>query len=166
MNGRIFGIKKTLIQRITNICLCLCFAILLMLSLFVIKKYDLWFFSFCLCVGISQIVKSFFFSIDSSLYLGSLLIFIGVSGFCFNLLNTNVSPVFYICGSFVLASVATFIICKQKFHLIIAYSITFVTIFASLLVENLITTPIFIAFVVPFLVLLGVATFVTLKWRR
>ena len=166
MNGRVFRIKKSILLKSFAVICFVLFLVLTFLSFSTFKIPDLWFFSFCLMIGSFEIFKSFLFNFDSSFYLGTLTFFIGISGFVFWLTHTTFYAPFYICFAFVFSSLLTFFVCGQRFHLIIAYSITFVTIFAFLLTKNLITMPIFIAFVLPFLVLLVVSAIIGIKRRR
>lgn len=165
MTGRIFRIKKSTIMKAFALLFFLCFLGFIFLSYFVFKKPDLWFYSFCLFLGLFQILKSKLFKYDSSFYLGTLLNGIGISGFVYIFTNTIDFAVFYILLSFVLASVLTYIFCGQRFHLIIAYSLSFAGLYGFLFTKNLITLPVFIAFLTPFLVLLIVEVIFSIKRR-
>ena len=166
MKGRMFGIKKSLLLKITAIFLFLCFAVATFFAFYSLKIPDLWFYNFCISLGLFQIVKGFFFKLDSVLYIGFLLLFIVLAGYLFWFTKTyNYSP-FFISLAFILASIFTFIFTEQNFHLIFAYSLIFVTILALLLVKNFITLSIFIAFISLFLVLLVVEIFYDKKWRK
>ncbi len=155
--------KKTwLLRGVALLCLCL-FVFLVCESVLILQLPHLWFYSFCLCVGIYELCKGFFFRFDSALYFGTLMLGIGSSGYLFFLLDLMQYGVFFIGLAFIFASLNTFFFCHQKFHLIIAYSISFVTLYGFLLVKNLITTPIFIAFVVMFLVQLTVSIILNIK---
>ena len=136
-NGKFLGIKKTYILRTIAIACFLGFLSFVFISIFLFKSPTLWFYAFCVFVGLFELLKAFLFKFDSSVYLGTLLL-----------------SAFYIAISFILASIFTFIFCGQRFHLIIAFSIFFVSIYAILYVINLINLPILIAFLVPFLLLL------------
>lgn len=166
MKGRVFGIKKSLLLKITAIFLFLCFAVATFFAFYSLKIPDLWFYNFCISLGLFQIVKGFFFKLDSALYIGFLLLFIGLAGYLFWFTETRNYAPFFISLAFILASIFTFIFTGQNFHLIFAYSLIFVTIFALLLIKNFITLPIFIAFISLFLVLLVVEIFYNKKWRK
>lgn len=166
MNGRLFGIKKSTLLKLFALVFFVMFVVFAFLAFYVFKIPDLWFYSFCLFLGLFQILKSKFFKYDSSFYLGTLLTGIGIAGFVFLFTKTVEFALFYILSAFILASVLTFVFCGQRFHLIIAYSINFVGLFGFLLTKNLITIPIFIAFVVPFLVLLIVELIFSIKRRN
>ncbi len=153
-NGKFLGIKKTYILRTIAIACFLGFLSFVFISIFLFKSPTLWFYAFCVFVGLFELLKAFLFKFDSSVYLGTLLLCIGISGFIFTYTNTEPYSAFYIAISFILASIFTFIFCGQRFHLIIAFSIFFVSIYAILYVINLINLPILIAFLVPFLLLL------------
>ena len=154
MQGRWFKIKKTILLRLLAGFLLIVFITLTTISIVVFKIPDLWFFSFCLCVGVLELLESFMFHFDSAFYFGSLLSLIGAFGYVFAFLSLRSYAVFFVSLAFVLASLFTALRYGQKFHLIIAYSITFPTIYGFLFAKNLITLPIFIAFSGGYLLLL------------
>lgn len=166
MNGRFMGIKKSFFLKFMAFFIFTIFAILTFFIVYYYKIYDIWFYNFCLFLGLMLLIKSKFFRLDSSLYMSLVLVFIGISGYLFSFLNCFKFAGYFICLSFVLASIMTFIKTKQRFHLELSYSISFITIFSYILTKNLITLPIFIAFVSPFLVLLSVEIICNIKWRR
>ena len=163
MNGRFLGVKKTWLLRGIAVVNLLIFAGLVCLCVLYLKIPSLWFYSFCLCVGAYELAKGLMFKFDSAFYFGVLLINIGISGFDFFLLDLRSYAIFFIAVAFILASVSTFLVYHQKFHLILAYSLTFLTLYGFLLRKNLITTPIFIAFAVYFLVQLGISIILNIK---
>lgn len=165
MLGRVNGVKKTFLLRFFAIFFSLAFVSLATLSFFVFKIPDLWFFSFCICLGLYEIIKSTFFKLDSAFYLGNLLFFIGLSGFIFLFTKTSIFSSVFILSSFTFASLLTFLCCGQRFHLIIAFSTTFIGFYSYLLIKNLITPVIFIAFIVAFLLLLLIGTIIEIKRR-
>ncbi len=154
MNGRVFGIRKSNILKAITLLLLLLFAAYVVASIFLFKNSSLWFYAFCIFLGSYEAVKSFLFKYDSCLYIGSLFLAVGVVGFVFSYTNTSNFAAFFIALAFIAASVSTYIFTGQSFHLVIAFSIFFVGIYCFLYIKNLITTPILIAFLVPFLVLL------------
>ncbi len=163
VRGKIIGLKKTwLLRFIALLCLML-FVGLVCVCVLQLKIPNLWFYSFCISIGIYELARGFLFRFDSSIYFGSLLSNIGISGFLFYLLKLRYFTVLFISLSFILASLFTFCICKQKFHLVLSFSLSFVTIYGFLLLKTLISTPIFIAFVVPFLLQLIVSIILNLK---
>lgn len=166
MYGRILGVKKTLFLRAFAILAVLCFIALCLLSVYVFKIPDLWFYGFCLCLGSFEIVKSMLFKLDSSFYLGTLVTGIGAVGFIFWFTHMPQLAPFYILLAFVTSSLLTALFCGQRFHLIIAFSLSFVGLYAYLLTKSLITPPIFIAFVVAFLVLFILEIILSIKRRR
>lgn len=153
-NGRVFGIKKSLILKGSALLYFWGFLAYLFVSIFVLKNPELWFFGFCIFIGAYELCKSMLFRFDSSLYLGTLLSSIGTVGFIFHYTNTSNFAFFYISMAFMLASIITFLFSGQKFHLIIVFSLFFVTLYSLLYVKNLITSSILIAFLMPFLLLL------------
>ena len=94
MKGRMFGIKKSLLLKITAIFLFLCFAVATFFAFYSLKIPDLWFYNFCISLGLFQIVKGFFFKLDSVLYIGFLLLFIGLAGYLFGLQKLTITPHF------------------------------------------------------------------------
>lgn len=166
MQGRWLKIKKTWLLRAVACLLFLIFVGLVFMTAYVFKIADLWFFSFCICIGLLELVESIMFHFDSAFYFGSLLSLIGTSGFVFLFLSLQKFAIFFIAIAFALASAFTAVVYKQQFHLIIAFSIIFPTIYGYLFVKNLITLPIFIAFSVAFLLLLILGIITHLKGRR
>lgn len=163
MRGKIVGLKKTwLLRAIALLCIPL-FVGLVCLCTLRLHLPNLWFYAFCICIGIYELSKGFFFRLDSSIYFGFLMTSIGTSGFCFYLLDLRNYAVMFIALSFALASLITYIFCHQKSHLILSYSISFVGLYGFLLIKNLITTPIFIAFVATFLLQLIVSIIINIK---
>lgn len=163
MRGRVFLIKKTWFLRGIALFNLLVLIGLVCMSFLYLKIPNLWFYSFCLCIGGYELTKGFLFRFDSALYLGMLMTNIGTSGFVFYLLELRSFAGFFVALSFILASLLTFAFCHQKFHLILAYSISFFTLYAFLLTKSLITTPIFIAFATLFLVQLTVSIILNIK---
>lgn len=157
MTGRFLGIKKSIILRWLAVLFILLFAVLVYCSISVFEKPEIWFFSFCLCLGLFEIAKSFMFNLDSAFYFGILLTFLGVAGYVFTFTNTQHYVSVFILSTFALASLFTYSVTEQRFHLIIAFSLFFVAIYCFLYLKSLITLPIFIAFVTTFLLLLIVA---------
>lgn len=166
MNSRLFGIKKSSLLKTMAVFLFMLFILTTFLSIYKFKLPSLWFYNFCICIGIFQLFKGFMFNFDSTLYIGFLLSFIGIVGQIYLFTNTTDFSPFYISLAYTISSIFTFIYTGQKFHLIFAYSLIFVTIFALLLVKKFITLPIFIAFVTLFLVLLIVGIFCNKKRRK
>ena len=165
MNGRFMGIKKSIILHVTALIMFFSFIAFLFLSIFIFKKSELWFFFFCIFTGIFELVRGFLFRIDNSTYLGLTLSSIGAVGLVAFLTNSVEYLSLLIPSCFCFSSVSTYIIYKQKFHLILAFSICFVTIYGFLLLKKLITFNIFIAFTVTFLILLVIAVLSSIKWR-
>ena len=165
MNGRFWGIKKSFLLKAHAVLSFLLFVAFVFLSIYLFKKPTLWFYSFSLFLGDFEIFKSILFKLDSAFYLGVLLLGIGISGFVFLYTNTMFFAPFYISLAFIMASLMTAVVCGQRFHLTIAFSLIFVTLYAFLWTKNLITLPIFIAFITPFLILLILEIILNLKRR-
>lgn len=154
MNGRICGIKKTYILRVTAVIVLLGFVCTTIYSLLKLKIPDLWFYNFCFAIGFFELTKGLLFKLDSSLYLGCLTTGIGIAGYIFWLTGTIGYAIFYIALAFITASIITSVKTKQHFHLVFAFSIFFVALYGILLKKSLINMSIFIAFVSVFLLLL------------
>lgn len=154
MNGKVFFLKKSVFLVLVAISVTISFFVATFLTIHFYSIYDLWFYNFCLSLGLYEIVRSWLFRLDNALYLGSLLMYIGIFGYVFWFSNTVEYAVFYIALTFILSSLNLVVFFKQNFHLILAFIIMYVTVFGILTKISLITPPIFIAFVVPFLLLL------------
>ena len=154
MTGRICGIKKSLLLRAFAILAVLSFVAYVFLSIFWLKDATLWFFGFCLFVGSFELVKSFLFRFDSCIYIGTLLVCIGIFGYVFSFNGTAAFAGFYVSLAFMLASVVTYFFTGQKFHLVLMFSILFVSLYCLLYVKNLISAPVLVAFLLSFLLLL------------
>ncbi len=166
MKGRFAGIKKTYLLRGAASFAFVLFVVGTILSVSLFKIPSLWFFSFCVAIGYFELAKGMLFKLDSSFYLGTLTFLIGVSGFAFLTTNTVDYSPFYISAAFIISSIAAFVVCKQRFHLIFAYSTFFVALFGILLKKSLIILPIFIAFVGAFLLLLLLEIIINFKRRK
>ena len=166
MRGRIGSVKKSNILKWTLITFLLLFFIFIFLNIFIIPYPTLWFYVFCTLLGFYELLKSRFFKLDSSFYLGALVFLIGISGFVFIFTNTIQYVHLYLLGDFFLASILTFIFFGQKFNIVISYLIFFVTIFTLLYTFSLISLPIFIAILVSFLILLILIIIFNFIWRK
>ena len=163
MKGRVMGFKKTWFLRSIALCCALLFVGLTCFAFLKLKIPNLWFYSFCLGVGIYELSKGLLFRFDSALYFGLLMTNIGASGYIFYLCNLREYAVFFIAISFIIASILTFVLCQQRFHLILAYSITFLSLYGFLFAKKLISTPILIAFILLFLIQLVVSITLNIK---
>ena len=165
VNGRVFGHKKSIILIATAFVMLFSFVILTIVSIFVLKRPVLWFFSFCLTLGFYEMMRAFLFRVDDALYLCALLLGLGVVGFLETYLPLKQFEIVLTLLCFIVASMLTYLVFKQNFHLILAYFFFFVTIFNVLQVKNLISFEISIAFVVCFLVIFIVSIILSIKWR-
>lgn len=165
-SGRFLGIKKTTLLKAFALLAFLAFVAYVFLCIFWLKDPMIWFFGFCVFLGGFEIVKSFLFRFDSSLYFGSLLCSIGVLGFIFISTGTSAYAGYYVALAFILASLVTYAFSGQKFHLIVAFSTFFVSLYALLLTKNFISPSNFVAIVVPFLVLLISEMIIICFFRR
>lgn len=166
MRARLIGIKKTYLLRISVVLAILFFIVTTAVSIIYFKIADLWFYSFCLSISIFELTKGLLFKLDSSFYLGLINLFIGISGYIAWFTETIDFIIFYISTSFIISSLLTFCITKQNFHLFFSFSLFFVTIYGILLKKNFINTPIFIAFIGGFLLLLIVEIIIFFAWRK
>lgn len=115
MNGRILGVKKSTVMRISffiNLVLCL---FLIFFSIFFWKNYFLWFFVFCFFAGAQTLMKAFLFRMDSATYIGFELLLLGISGFLSYFFAFPFKPLILLFASG-LASLLTFLFTKQQFH--------------------------------------------------
>ena len=155
MRGRIGNIKKSKILNVTLISFLILFIAFIPINIIVLNEYKtLWFYAFSTLVGLYEIIKSRFFKLDSAFYFGAVIFLIGISGFIFTFTNTFEFLNVYLLSDFALASLLSFMVCGQKFHLIILYSLFFFLIFQILYKINLITYTISIAISMSFLLLL------------
>lgn len=161
MRGRIFTIKKTTILRLSFIINLLLFVASSVISFFVIKNYNLWFFMFCLFIGLHLIIRSFLFKFDSSCYFGFLLLFVGIFYLYCLFLNLAMYPLFILL-SFSIASYLTAFFYKQNFHYFLSISLILVDIGLLLYMINIITIWIFLAIILAVVILL-ICRYFTLK---
>lgn len=173
MRGRIGNIKKSHILNAILTSFSLVYLVFIILNIVMFSEYKtIWFYAFCVLAGLYEIVKSRFFKLDSAFYFGSVIFLVGISGFLYTLTPTIQFLSVYLLSAFALASLLTFIVCGQKFHLIIFYSLFFFLIFQILYKINLITYTISIAISLSFLLLLIVTTIVSFlcgkksKWQK
>ena len=161
MRGRIFTIKKTTILRLSFIINLLLFVASSLISFFVIKNYNLWFFMFCLFIGLHLIIRSFLFKFDSSCYFGFLLLFVGIFYLYCLFFNLSMYPLFILL-SFSIASYLTAFFYKQNFHYFLSISLILVDIGLLLYMINIITIWIFLAIILAVVILL-ICRYFTLK---
>lgn len=167
MRGRIVGVKKTKILKFVLITHLLLFLTAILINILIIPNYPaFWFFAFSFFVGTYEVLKSRLFKLDSGFYLGSLLTLIGISGFIFLFTNTTEYVCEYLLTDFILASFLTYLVCGQKFHLVIMYSLFFALVFTLLFTFSYISLPIFIAILVSYLLLLIVIIIVNVFGRK
>lgn len=159
MKSRVLSVKKSTwlsLSLVVNIFLFVTASVLFCLFL---KDYNLWFFIFCLFIGLHLINKSLLFKFDSSCYFGVLLFLIGFLYFIawwFDILNFY--SVFVLI-SFSFASFCTYSFFHQSFQLFLALSLFFVTIGLFLFVINLISIWIFVAILALSVILLVIRYF-------
>ena len=166
MEGRVLTIKKSIVLYTFAVMMLLCFITISILAFTVFRRPVLWFFSFCLCAGAYDLLRGFLLNIDNSVYLGNLLINTGSVGILTAFINLKAyTPLLFAIG-FALASLIMYIVYRQSFHMILAFSIIFVASYGFLLIKSLISFQIFIAFVVVFLVLLIVSILTQINWRK
>lgn len=163
MLGRLFGIKKTYILRIVATIMLLGFVATIFLDTFLFESPTIWFYSFFIMIGIYHFSKGLLFDFDSSFYFGTLFLCLGSFGIVWTFTSTQKFVWLFVGLSFLVSSLLTFVKFNQKYHLIVCYSIIFVNIYLFCLSKNLITLPNFIAIVVPFLLLLILTSFISLK---
>ena len=142
------------------------FIILTIVSIFVFKRPELWFFWFCLFVGVCELSKGVLFGIASSFYLGSLLAALSLVCTLSKFSVLQPSLVLYIGLCFAVSSFATYVLFSLDVHLVLSFCVLFVTLYGYLLTKKLISFEIFIDFVVSFLLLLILTMLSNIKWRK
>lgn len=148
MRGRIFGIKKTTILKCSFILFWILSFAGIALSIWLFHDEKLWFFFFTLFQGLYLALKGSFFNLDSALYFGLSLVFVGISGIIVTFVQ-DVQPFafsFYF-FSFALASFFIGIKFKQKYQIILAFLLFFVTADIILFKLKVFPLPIFLAII-------------------
>lgn len=109
--------KRTIILRYFNIITFLCYLGTLAYFFIIGKPLEIWFSVGVIILGFNSLLKSWFFQLDSSLYIGSMLIFIGIASLIQNFFMIDLS-FFYPWYIFSLgfASLMVFSIFRQKIH--------------------------------------------------
>ena len=145
MQGRLFSIKKTTILRLSFIINFILYFSSLVFSFTILKVDNLWFFSFCVFMGLELLIKSALFKHDSSCYFGISLFFIGFFYFyCYFLQILNIYIVFLLI-SFSFASFSTYSLFRQPFQLYGSLSLFFASISTFIYIINVISFSIFLA---------------------
>lgn len=160
MNGRLLGIKKTTIIRLSFI---VNFILLTLgcVYFFSQKTYEECFFVFCLFIGIHFIVRSMLFGFDSSCYIGNLLLFIGLFYFyCRGLDIYYIYPAFIVLA-FSIASFLTYCFFRQPFNLFLSLSLLFAVFSTLFYIVNVISIYFFLAILIA-VVLSWVCRYLTL----
>ena len=150
MQGRIFGVKKSTLLKISgwvNLGLIIFFVIF---SLIYIKNEFLWFFFFCFFVGVHSLFKSALFRLDSSCYLGFLLILTGISGFFCYFFDLEFKFLYFL-SALGITSISTFLFTHQKYQLFIGLIIVIETSLAFLFCFNILNLTIFLVTSLSFL---------------
>ena len=166
MKSTFLGIRKSILLSVIAIAMLFSFFVLCALSFTVFPDPDLWFYSFMLCLGFFEFSKGIFFDVDSSFYFGLLLTLFGISGFLAIFFNLTVYFPLFFGSSAALASLSSYTRYKQDFHLILAFSLIFVSLYGYIFIKKLISLKIFIAFVTSFLLLLILSIVSNIRWRR
>ena len=157
MKGRIFGIKKTTVLKLSFVVTSTIFLLCSALSERLLSIPNLWFYSFLIATGIYLIIKSALFRLDSACFFGSLLLIMGVSYlYCYFLKILNFYSVFVLL-SFSLASLFSGYFFKQNFQYLLSFSLFFIAIFCFLFLLNIISLWIFLAIIGLCVLLLVVA---------
>lgn len=145
MRGRLLSIKKSTWLLISLILNFMAFFTMSAVSIAVWKEYDAVFFLFCGFTGIHQIFKSILFKLDSSCYLGLVLLLIGLFYFLCKPLNLVwIYPVFILLSlSFASLTVAYFF--KEPFQYFLSFSLFFVGIGVLLFLLKIISVCFFVA---------------------
>ena len=83
--------KRTIILRYFNIITFLCYLVTLAYFFIIGKPLEIWFSVGVIILGFNSLLKSWFFQLDSSLYIGSMLIFIGIASLIQNFFMIDLS---------------------------------------------------------------------------
>ena len=146
MASKIAGIKKINILRSIVIINAILFIASIFISIFLLQRPILWFYFFCLFVGIYLLIKSKLYKTDSNCYLGFLLFFVGL----FFLINNFVvftTNFYLVTSAFCLASLITFIYYNQLFHLFVGVMLLFTMLIYYIYRQNIINIYIFFALI-------------------
>lgn len=147
MRGRLFSIKKTTWLKLSFILNLILFIVTTTVTLLFTRQYDLWFFIFCIFIGVHLIIRGALFKFDSSCYFGYLLLFVGAFYiYCLHLNILSFYSVFVIIA-FALASLFTAHFYRQTFHYFLSFSLLFLSIGLILYLINLISLWIFLAII-------------------
>ncbi len=163
MRGKLFGIKKTKLLKVASFVFLLSFFVAV-IPLILLGQARLWFFVFCVSMGLFQIFKALLFRMDSATYLGTLLTSLGIFGIISFLFYENFIGLAIIL-SFFLASITNYLFYKRKFQLVLAILLFFEFLLVFLLEEKLINWVILLAINAVFLVLF-ICIVYALKKRR
>lgn len=149
MQGRVFGIKKSTILKFSgwvNLSLIIFFVLF---SIFFMRNYYLWFFVFCFFIGVHCLIKSLLFRLDSSCFLGFLLLLIGVAGFSCYYFNLEHKYFYFLiaCGT---ASLITFLFTLQLYQLLTGIFISVTSILSFLFSSHTINLVIFLVTILSF----------------
>lgn len=162
MKGRILGIKKTTVLRLSFVLSMTMFILLSGLTFYFKGLCDDYFFYFCVFAGIHQTVRGGLFRLDSAFLFGNQMFFVG-----FFFFYTEWFDVFFVFVSFVLLAFAisfflTHIFFKRENQLFLAILFVFASFFTFIFQMNLISLAIFLALLGTIMLLL-VVRFLTLK---
>lgn len=162
MKGRILGIKKTTVLRLSFILSMGLFLLLSTLSFVVMGANNDYVFYFCVFAGFHQLVKSGLFHLDSAFLFGGQMFFVGFFYFYCNWFN-----IMFIYPTFaVLAFSISFFFChcffKRENQFFLAIIFLLASIFTFIFQAKLISLAIFLA-LMGISVLLLIVRFLTLK---
>lgn len=164
--GRISNIKKTYILRSSAI-ICIISALLfIFLSFFFNNSNNEWFYIFCLFCGAHQMIRGILLNVDSSSYMGSSLVFIGVLRLFAIYLNIPyASTVYFI--AFALSSLYIFIVYSSVAHLILSFAFTYEAVIYLLFLSNKINLTKFLVFnSILFFIFLVICAIIFIKIKK
>lgn len=162
MKGRILGIKKTTVLRLSFVLSMTLFVLLSGLALYFKGLCDDYFFYFCVFAGMHQIVKGGLFYLDSAFLFGCQMFFVGFFFFYTAWFDISFVFVSFILLSFALSFFLTHIFFKRENQLFLAILFVFASFFTFIFQMKLISLAIFLA-LLGIIVLLLVVRFLTLK---
>ena len=162
MKGRILGIKKTTVLRLSFV---LSMGLFVLIStLFFIKKglNNDYFFCFCFFAGLHQLVKSGLFHLDSAFLFGGQMFFVGFFYFyCIWFDILFIYPTFVVLA-FAISFFLTHCFFRRENQLFLAIIFLLASIFTFIFQAKLISLAIFLA-LMGISVLLLVVRFLTIK---
>ncbi len=141
--GRLAKVKKTKILKLSAVIITLLSLFFIAFSIFFFKRFDLWFFIFCIGIGLYVLIKGGLFLSDSSTYFGSLVFFVGLIGLFINIFNLPFGQSYFLFATS-LSSICVLILFKEIFHLFLSFIFAYEGVILYVFQANLINLTIFL----------------------